>query len=58
MSDARFAARHAALDNERMINPTIAIAFCNAVVHVLVTLRIDVEDDHRPYLHRFTPRTG
>jgi alkylhydroperoxidase family enzyme len=53
MSDASFAALQAALGNEQMVDLTITIAFYNAVVRVLATLRIDVEDDYMPYLRRF-----
>jgi alkylhydroperoxidase family enzyme len=53
MSEASFTALQAALGNELVIDLTIAIAFYNAVVRVLATLRIDVEDDFMPYLRRF-----
>ena len=53
LSDASFAALQAELGNEKMVDLTITIAFYNAVVRVLATLRIDVEDDYLPYLHRF-----
>jgi alkylhydroperoxidase family enzyme len=53
MSDASFAALQTALGNEQVVDLTITIAFYNAVVRVLATLRIDVEDDYLPYLHRF-----
>ena len=53
MSDASFAALQTALGNEQVVDLTIIIAFYNAVVRVLATLRIDVEDDYLPYLHRF-----
>jgi alkylhydroperoxidase family enzyme len=53
MSDAGFAALQAELGNEKIVDLTITIAFYNAVVRVLATLRIDVEDDYLPYLHRF-----
>ena len=53
MRDASFAALQALLGNEQMVDLTITIAFYNAVVRVLATLRIDVEDDYMPYLRRF-----
>ena len=53
MSDATFATLQAALGNEQIVDLTITIAFYNAVVRVLATLRIDVEDDFMPYLRRF-----
>src|SRR6185312_13870948 len=53
MSAATFAALQQALGNELVVDLTITIAFYNAVVRVLATLQIDVEDDYMPYLHRF-----
>jgi alkylhydroperoxidase family enzyme len=53
VGEATFAelARH--LDNERMVDLTLTIAFYNAVVRVLATLRIEVEDDYVTYLREF-----
>ena len=51
--DASFAALQAVLGNEQIVDLTVTIAFYNAVVRVLATLRIDVEPDYLPYLHRF-----
>jgi alkylhydroperoxidase family enzyme len=53
MSAATFATLQAALGNEQVVDLTITIAFYNAVVRVLATLQIDVEDDYMPYLRRF-----
>jgi alkylhydroperoxidase family enzyme len=53
MSDATFAALQQELGNERIVDLTITIAFYNAVVRVLATLQIDVEDDYLPYLGQF-----
>ena len=53
MSDATFAALQQALGNEQVVDLTITIAFYNAVVRVLATLQIDVEDDYMPYLRKF-----
>jgi alkylhydroperoxidase family enzyme len=53
MSAATFAALQQALGNELVVDLTVTIAFYNAVVRVLATLQIDVEDDYMPYLHRF-----
>jgi len=41
------------LGNELVIDLTVTIAFYNAVVRVLGTLQIDVEDDYMPYLQQF-----
>jgi alkylhydroperoxidase family enzyme len=53
MTDATFAALQQALGNEHVVDMTITIAFYNAVVRVLATLQIDVEDDYMPYLQKF-----
>jgi len=53
ISDARFAGPQATLGNDLMLDRTTAIAFYGAVVFVLATLRIDVQDDSMPYLRRF-----
>ena len=53
MSDATFATLQAALGNEQVVDLTITIAFYNAVVRVLATLQIDVEEDYMPYLQQF-----
>jgi alkylhydroperoxidase family enzyme len=53
MSDATFAALQQALGNEQVVDLTITIAFYNAVVRVLATLQIDVENDYMPYLRQF-----
>ena len=53
MAEQTFAALHKSLGNEQIVDLTITIAFYNAVVRVLATLRIDVEDDYMPYLRQF-----
>lgn len=53
MSAATFLTLQQALGNELMVDLTITIAFYNAVVRVLATLQIDVEDDYMPYLRQF-----
>ncbi len=53
MSAENFAALQQALGNEQVVDLTITIAFYNAVVRVLATLRIDVEDDYMRYLQEF-----
>jgi alkylhydroperoxidase family enzyme len=53
MSDATFATLQKALGNEQVVDLTITIAFYNAVVRVLATLQIDVEEDYMPYLRQF-----
>jgi alkylhydroperoxidase family enzyme len=46
-----------ALGNELVVDLTVTIAFYNAVVRVLATLQIDVEEDYMPYLRQF-PLSG
>jgi alkylhydroperoxidase family enzyme len=53
MTDATFATLQKTLGNELVVDLTIAIAFYNAVVRVLATLQIDVEEDYMPYLRQF-----
>jgi alkylhydroperoxidase family enzyme len=53
MSDASFAALQAALGNEQVVDLTVAIAFYNAVVRILATLQIDVEEESLHYLRKF-----
>lgn len=53
MSAASFATLQQALGNEQVVDLTLTIAFYNAVVRVLATLQIDVEDDYMPYLRQF-----
>lgn len=53
MAEATFAALAGHLDHERMVDLTLTIAFYNAVVRVLATLRIEVEDDYEAYLREF-----
>jgi alkylhydroperoxidase family enzyme len=58
MSDATFAelrqsSNQAGLDNERLTDLVMTIAFYNAVVRMLATLEIDVEDGYHKYLDEF-----
>src|ERR1700749_1086644 len=53
MSADTFATLHSALGNELVVDLTVTIAFYNAVVRVLATLQIDVEEDYMPYLRQF-----
>ncbi|MGH7152304.1 MAG: carboxymuconolactone decarboxylase family protein, partial [Acetobacteraceae bacterium] len=52
-AEATFAALARHLDPERLVDLTVTIAFYNAVVRVLATLRIDVEDEYQTYLRQF-----
>src|SRR5262245_31560872 len=53
ISDATFAELRASLDNERTVDLVVTIAFYNAVVRVLASLPIDVEDGYRRHLDEF-----
>jgi alkylhydroperoxidase family enzyme len=53
MSDASFAALQTALGTEQVVDLTVTIAFYNAVVRLLATLQIDVEEEYMPYLRQF-----
>jgi alkylhydroperoxidase family enzyme len=53
MVEGTFAALQQSLGNEQIVDLTITIGFYNAVVRVLATLQIDVEDDYMPYLEKF-----
>jgi alkylhydroperoxidase family enzyme len=53
VSEPTFAALHAALDNERLTDLMLTIAFYNGLVRLLATMRVDVEDDYLSYLDEF-----
>ena len=53
ISDATFARLRKELDTERLTDLVLTIAFYCAVVRVLATLQIDVEDNYLPYLREF-----
>ena len=53
ISEMTFAALRENLDTERLTDLVLTIAFYNAVVRILATMQIDVEDDYLPYLEQF-----
>lgn len=53
ISDQTFAELQKGLDNEHLMDLVFTIAFYNAVVRILATLRIDVEDEYQKYLDEF-----
>ncbi len=53
ISDATFAALRQKLDTELLTDLVLTIAFYCAVVRVLATMQIDVEDEYAPYLEQF-----
>ena len=56
VSDATFEALKASFDTECVTDLVITIAFYNAVVRYLGSMRIDVEPDYQPYLDKFPLR--
>ena len=57
VSDATFAELKQSFDNERLTDLVITMAFYNAVVRYLGTMRIDVEPEYQPYLDKFPLKT-
>jgi alkylhydroperoxidase family enzyme len=58
ISERTFQELSQSLDNERLTDLVLTIAFYNSVVRILATLQIDVEDEYQPYLQEFPlPRT-
>jgi alkylhydroperoxidase family enzyme len=53
ISEATYAELQKSLDHERLVDLTITIAFYNAVVRVLNTLKIDVEESYQGYLAEY-----
>jgi alkylhydroperoxidase family enzyme len=53
ISDTTFAKLEESLSPELLVDLTVVIAFYNAVVRVLGTLEIDVEDSYAPFLDEF-----
>jgi alkylhydroperoxidase family enzyme len=53
MSDETFSALQKALSAEHLNDLVITIAFYSAVVRILATLEIDVEDSYQKYLDEF-----
>ncbi len=53
ISERTFAELRRRLDSEQLTDLVLTIAFYNAVVRILATLQIDVEDDYLKYLDEF-----
>ena len=53
ISDRTFAELRRELDNERLTDLVLTVAFYNAVVRFLATMQIDVEDAYLKYLDEF-----
>jgi len=57
-SDATFAELAAALSTEHLTDLVVTIGFYNAVVRILETMQIGVEDDYMQYLEQFPLPAG
>ena len=53
MSDATFATLKQHMSNEHIVDLVLAIAFYNATVRILDSLKVDVEPDYQHYLQEF-----
>ncbi len=53
VSDETFSALREEIDNERLTDLIVTIAFYNGLVRVLETMQVDVEEDYVPYLDEF-----
>lgn len=53
VSDSTFAELRQGLDDERLTDLFITIAYYNALVRLMAALEIDVEDEYRAYLNEF-----
>jgi alkylhydroperoxidase family enzyme len=58
VSDETFAALRQELEDERLTDLVVAIAFYNGLVRLLATMQVDVEEDYLPYLDEFPLATG
>ena len=53
LSDATFAELRRGLDNERLTDLVVTIAFYNGLVRLLAAMQVEVEEEYRPYLEEF-----
>jgi alkylhydroperoxidase family enzyme len=53
VADETFAALQLGLDNERLTDLMVTIAFYNGLVRLIETMQVGVEDDYLPYLREF-----
>jgi alkylhydroperoxidase family enzyme len=53
VSDKTFAELRPELDDERLTDLMVTIAFYNGLVRLLETMKVDVEEDYLPYLDEF-----
>ena len=53
IADETFALLRQGLDNERLTDLVMTIAFYNGLVRLLAAMQVDVEDEYLPYLDEF-----
>ncbi len=53
IADATYAVLRQSLDNERFVDLVMAIAFYNATVRILESLKVDLEPDYQALLDQF-----
>ena len=53
ITDETFAAFRQGLDNERLTDLVMTIAFYNGLVRLLAAMQVDVEEEYLPYLDEF-----
>jgi len=58
LSDRTFDELRGGLDNERLTDLVVTIAFYNGLVRLLAAMRVEVEDEYRPYLAEFPLPAG
>jgi alkylhydroperoxidase family enzyme len=58
LSDATFAELRRGLDNERLTDLAVTIAFYNGLVRLLAAMQVEVEEEYRSYLEEFPLPAG
>jgi alkylhydroperoxidase family enzyme len=58
LSDSTFAELRRSLDNERLTDLAVTIAFYNGLVRLLAAMQVEVEEEYRSYLEEFPLPTG
>src|SRR5260370_42457404 len=53
VADKTFAALRQELDDERLTDLMVTIAYYNGLVRLLETMQVDVEEDYLPFLDEF-----
>ena len=53
ITDETFAALRQGLDNERLTDLVMTIAFYNGLVRLLAAMQVEVEEEYLPYLDEF-----